>query len=82
MRHHNYLRMEIVGETVEIITQKLRYYLVLILQYATHPRQATTIITTGTITARMPRLLPLPAEMAGSRVGGRMLVVVCAANLR
>ena len=66
MRQHNYLGMEICTDTVEIIKQKPRYYLVLIKQYAAHPKQATAIITTGTITARMPRLLLLPAEIAGS----------------
>ena len=82
MRQHNYLGMEICTDTVEIIKQKTRYYLFLIKQYAVHPKQATAITTTGVITARMPRLLPLPAEIAGSRGGGRMFVVVCAANLR
>ena len=55
MRHHNYLGMEICGNTVEIIKQKPRHYLVLIKQYAVHPRQTTAIITTGTVTARMLR---------------------------
>ena len=55
VRHHNYLRMEICGNTVEIIKQKPRHYLVLTKQYTVHPKQATAITTTGAVMARMLR---------------------------
>ena len=53
------------------------------MQYATHPRQATTITTKGITTTRvLARPMLLLAELvAGLRVGGGRLVDVCGVNL-
>ena len=50
----------------------------MILQYATHPKQQRTAITTGTATNKvLATLKELPEFLAGLKGGGVIVVEVC-----